>query len=195
MALSTVIVQSILLQPKHKTPLLKHEPWMAQLITYIYVCLLSSQSHRHEIHKSHNKAAAQWELREKALKRHLRHPGSPAPLDRASLSIIREVWDKFPNLWLTTMTPTFLKKSVYPGEFNMWTPRCRCSLTSCCYRMCWLALTEPWLLLKTYLEMLLVDRQVESFSFALSLLQIVITKHGCSIKHMWWRIQQETFLQ
>ncbi|MEQ2196429.1 hypothetical protein XENOCAPTIV_027033 [Xenoophorus captivus] len=48
-------------------------------------------SHRHEIHKSHNKATAQWELREKALKRRLRHPGSPAPLDQASLSIIREV--------------------------------------------------------------------------------------------------------
>ncbi|CAJ1082162.1 spindle and centriole-associated protein 1 [Xyrichtys novacula] len=49
-------------------------------------------SHRHEIHKSHNKAAAQWELREKALKRRLRLPGSPAPLDHASLSIIREVF-------------------------------------------------------------------------------------------------------
>ncbi|KAM4534425.1 spindle and centriole-associated protein 1 isoform 2-T2 [Odontesthes bonariensis] len=49
-------------------------------------------SHRHEIHKSHNKAAAQWELREKALKRRLRHVGSPAPMDQASLSIIREVF-------------------------------------------------------------------------------------------------------
>ncbi|XP_022599930.1 spindle and centriole-associated protein 1 isoform X5 [Seriola dumerili] len=49
-------------------------------------------SHRHEIHKSHNKVAAQWELREKALKRRLRHGGSPAPLDQASLSIIREVF-------------------------------------------------------------------------------------------------------
>lgn len=49
-------------------------------------------SHRHEIHKSHNKAAAQWELREKALKRRLKHSGSPAPLDQASLSIIREVF-------------------------------------------------------------------------------------------------------
>ncbi|XP_029002166.1 spindle and centriole-associated protein 1 [Betta splendens] len=48
--------------------------------------------HRHEIHKSHNKAAAQWELREKALKRRFRHGGSPAPLDQASLSIIREVF-------------------------------------------------------------------------------------------------------
>ncbi|XP_030612713.1 spindle and centriole-associated protein 1 isoform X2 [Archocentrus centrarchus] len=49
-------------------------------------------SHRHEIHKSHNKAAAQWELKERALKRRLRHSGSPAPLDQASLSIIREVF-------------------------------------------------------------------------------------------------------
>ncbi|XP_044031645.1 spindle and centriole-associated protein 1 [Siniperca chuatsi] len=49
-------------------------------------------SHRHEIHKSHNKAAAQWELREKTLKRRFRHTGSPAPLDHASLSIIREVF-------------------------------------------------------------------------------------------------------
>ncbi|XP_042255247.1 spindle and centriole-associated protein 1 [Thunnus maccoyii] len=49
-------------------------------------------SHRHEIHKSHNKAAAQWELRERALKSRLRHAGSPAPLDQASLSIIREVF-------------------------------------------------------------------------------------------------------
>ncbi|KAG7225027.1 hypothetical protein INR49_014482 [Caranx melampygus] len=49
-------------------------------------------NHRHEIHKSHNKVAAQWELREKALKRRLRHEGSPAPLDHASLSIIREVF-------------------------------------------------------------------------------------------------------
>ncbi|XP_005471934.1 spindle and centriole-associated protein 1 [Oreochromis niloticus] len=49
-------------------------------------------SHRHEIHKSHNKAAAQWELKEKAMKRRLRHTGSPAPLDQASLSIIREVF-------------------------------------------------------------------------------------------------------
>ncbi|XP_029955611.1 spindle and centriole-associated protein 1 [Salarias fasciatus] len=49
-------------------------------------------SHRHEIHKSHNQAAAQWELKEKALKRHLRHGGSPVHLDKASLSIIREVF-------------------------------------------------------------------------------------------------------
>ncbi|KAI3355268.1 hypothetical protein L3Q82_018122 [Scortum barcoo] len=49
-------------------------------------------SHRHEIHKSHNKAAAQWELRERALRRRFRHPGSPASLDQASLSIIREVF-------------------------------------------------------------------------------------------------------
>ncbi|CAN9506306.1 unnamed protein product [Ophioblennius macclurei] len=49
-------------------------------------------SHRHEIHKSHNQAAAQWELKEKALKRRFRHAGSPVHLDQASLSIIREVF-------------------------------------------------------------------------------------------------------
>ncbi|KAK1884849.1 Spindle and centriole-associated protein 1 [Dissostichus eleginoides] len=49
-------------------------------------------SHRHEIHKSHNKVAAQWDLREKALQRRLRHVGSPAPLNNASLNIIREVF-------------------------------------------------------------------------------------------------------
>ncbi|KAM8823740.1 spindle and centriole-associated protein 1 isoform 2-T2 [Spinachia spinachia] len=49
-------------------------------------------NHRHEIHKSHNKAAAQWELREKDLQRRFKHAGSPAPLDNASLSIIREVF-------------------------------------------------------------------------------------------------------
>lgn len=47
-------------------------------------------SYRHEMMKSHNKVAAQWEMREKALKRRLRH-GSPSPLDDTSLSIIREV--------------------------------------------------------------------------------------------------------
>ncbi|XP_068160161.1 spindle and centriole-associated protein 1 [Antennarius striatus] len=49
-------------------------------------------NHRHEIHKSHNKAAAQWELREKALQRRFGDHASPAPLDQASLSIIREVF-------------------------------------------------------------------------------------------------------
>nr|XP_046226613.1 spindle and centriole-associated protein 1 [Scatophagus argus] len=58
----------------------------------VYKLTPAELSHRHEIHKSHNKAAAQWELREKALKRRLRHAGSPAPLDHASLSIIREVF-------------------------------------------------------------------------------------------------------
>lgn len=49
------------------------------------------QCHRHEIHKSHNKAAAHWELREKALKRRLRHAGSSPGLDHTSLTIIRDV--------------------------------------------------------------------------------------------------------
>ncbi|KAM9332953.1 spindle and centriole-associated protein 1 [Pholidichthys leucotaenia] len=58
----------------------------------VYKLSPAELSHRHEIHKSHNKAAAQWELKEKALKRRFRHTGSPAHLDQASLSIIREVF-------------------------------------------------------------------------------------------------------
>ncbi|XP_008394534.1 spindle and centriole-associated protein 1 isoform X2 [Poecilia reticulata] len=54
--------------------------------------------HRHEIHKSHNKAAAHWELREKALKSRLRHAcGSPG-LDHTSLNIIRDVFSEQPLL-------------------------------------------------------------------------------------------------
>ncbi|XP_036414615.1 spindle and centriole-associated protein 1 isoform X2 [Colossoma macropomum] len=50
-------------------------------------------SRRHEMHKSHNKALAQWELREKGLKRMQKkaHPASPPGLDQARLRIIREV--------------------------------------------------------------------------------------------------------
>ncbi|KAM9858300.1 spindle and centriole-associated protein 1 isoform 2-T2 [Aulostomus maculatus] len=48
-------------------------------------------NYRHEIHKSHNKAAAQWELREQALRSRLGHK-SPARLDQASLTIFREVF-------------------------------------------------------------------------------------------------------
>ncbi|KAM9552440.1 spindle and centriole-associated protein 1 isoform 2-T2 [Salvelinus alpinus] len=55
-------------------------------------------SRRHEMHRSQNRMVAQWELRERGL-RHRRKkglPGSPAPLDRASLNIIREVFsDQF----------------------------------------------------------------------------------------------------
>ncbi|XP_054621831.1 spindle and centriole-associated protein 1 isoform X2 [Dunckerocampus dactyliophorus] len=51
-------------------------------------------NHRHEIHKSRNKVAAQWELREKAIKGHpIRQAGSsPGPLDESSLTILREVF-------------------------------------------------------------------------------------------------------
>uniref|UniRef100_A0A3B5LXS8 Spindle and centriole-associated protein 1 n=1 Tax=Xiphophorus couchianus TaxID=32473 RepID=A0A3B5LXS8_9TELE len=56
------------------------------------------QCHRHEIHKSHNKAAAHWELREKALKRRLRHAGSSPGLDHTSLTIIRDVFSEQPLL-------------------------------------------------------------------------------------------------
>ncbi|CAL8312257.1 unnamed protein product [Merluccius merluccius] len=49
-------------------------------------------SHRHEIHKSHNTAVAQWELKEKTLRRRFKQLGSPAPMDQTSMSIIREVF-------------------------------------------------------------------------------------------------------
>nr|XP_033798312.1 spindle and centriole-associated protein 1 isoform X2 [Geotrypetes seraphini] len=49
--------------------------------------------HRHEIHKSKNQVLAQWELREKALKkkwRQQRH-GTPDPLEKRRLAIVKEV--------------------------------------------------------------------------------------------------------
>ncbi|KAL7835459.1 hypothetical protein SRHO_G00278060 [Serrasalmus rhombeus] len=50
-------------------------------------------SRRHEMHKSHNKVLAQWELRERGLKRMQKktQPASPPGLDQARLRIIREV--------------------------------------------------------------------------------------------------------
>ncbi|KAG7487290.1 hypothetical protein MATL_G00021610 [Megalops atlanticus] len=49
---------------------------------------------RHEMHRSQNKVAAQWEMRERALRRRIKSnpPSSPARLDPAQLSIIREVF-------------------------------------------------------------------------------------------------------
>ncbi|XP_034416507.1 spindle and centriole-associated protein 1 isoform X2 [Cyclopterus lumpus] len=78
-------------RPKKAAPLKKD--WVST-VNDLSVHKLSPAelSHRHEIHKSHNKAAAQWELREKVLQRRFRHTGSPAPLDHASLNIIREVF-------------------------------------------------------------------------------------------------------
>lgn len=93
-------------------------------------CSLLVQSHRHEIHKSQNKVAAQWELREKALKRRLRHEGSPAPLDQTSLSIIREVSDDeqflcWPEaVWIKGNTILWLKKKkkelLTANSFSEW---------------------------------------------------------------------------
>ncbi|XP_022538493.2 spindle and centriole-associated protein 1 isoform X1 [Astyanax mexicanus] len=50
-------------------------------------------SRRHEMHRSHNKTLAQWELKEKSLKRIQKkcQPASPPGLDQARLRIIREV--------------------------------------------------------------------------------------------------------
>ncbi|XP_013857690.1 spindle and centriole-associated protein 1 [Austrofundulus limnaeus] len=79
------------LRPKKATA--PRQDWVSTVNDLSVHKLTSAElSHRHEIHKSHNKAAAQWELKERSLKRRLRHAGSPAPLDRVSLSIIREVF-------------------------------------------------------------------------------------------------------
>ncbi|KAM6977660.1 spindle and centriole-associated protein 1 [Aplochiton taeniatus] len=81
-------------RPKKKTGVTKRE-WVST-VNDLSVHKLSpeEQSRRHEIHRSNNRALAQWELKEKALRRRLKHshPSSPAPLNRASLSIIREVF-------------------------------------------------------------------------------------------------------
>lgn len=130
-------------------------PWSQDCLIVLLV-----QSHRHELHKSHNKAAAQWELKEKALKRRLRHAGSPAPLDQASLSIIREVstvlWEYIYLLCSWFFSFSIARVSVsYSVELNSVVWRCcRFSLISCCCRMCWPVLTKPWLWSKTCLEML-----------------------------------------
>lgn len=135
-------------------------PWSQDCLIVLLV-----QSHRHELHKSHNKAAAQWELKEKALKRRLRHAGSPAPLDQASLSIIREVstvlWEyiyicSVPDFSVSALhVYLYLFSGSYSVELNSVVWRCcRFSLISCCCRMCWPVLTKPWLWSKTCLEML-----------------------------------------
>ncbi|XP_031440335.1 spindle and centriole-associated protein 1 isoform X2 [Clupea harengus] len=51
-------------------------------------------SQRHESHKSHNRVVAQWELREKALRRRRRREQPPTPprLDKYRLNLIREVF-------------------------------------------------------------------------------------------------------
>ncbi|KAL2085149.1 hypothetical protein ACEWY4_018469 [Coilia grayii] len=51
-------------------------------------------SRRHEMHKSQNRVVAQWELREKALRRRRRkdQPPTPPGLDKYRLNLIREVF-------------------------------------------------------------------------------------------------------
>lgn len=51
-------------------------------------------SRRHEMHKSHNRVVAQWELRERALRRRRRkdQPPTPPGLDKYRLNLIREVF-------------------------------------------------------------------------------------------------------
>lgn len=70
------------------------------------------QNYRREIRKSHNKAAAQWELREKALKARLRQAGC-GPLDNASHTIMREVWHHFQTVNLIQFMFFFFKIKVY----------------------------------------------------------------------------------
>ncbi|XP_067108069.1 spindle and centriole-associated protein 1 isoform X1 [Osmerus mordax] len=48
-------------------------------------------SRRHEMHRSQNRAVAKWELKERALRRRRKHTH---PLDRGSISIIREVFSE-----------------------------------------------------------------------------------------------------
>ncbi|KAB5533236.1 hypothetical protein PHYPO_G00129490 [Pangasianodon hypophthalmus] len=49
-------------------------------------------SRRHDQHRSHNRAAAQWELREKALKKRKPRQASPPGLDQSRLRLFREVF-------------------------------------------------------------------------------------------------------
>ncbi|XP_061661908.1 spindle and centriole-associated protein 1 isoform X2 [Syngnathoides biaculeatus] len=78
---------------RHKKSTANHQKEWVSTISDLSVHKLTPAelSHRHEIRKSHNKAAAQWELREKALKARLRQVGS-SPLDKAGQAIIREVF-------------------------------------------------------------------------------------------------------
>nr|XP_057916236.1 spindle and centriole-associated protein 1 isoform X2 [Doryrhamphus excisus] len=81
-------------RPKKTAPPPKRE-WVSTVNDLsVHKLTPAELNHRHEIRKSHNKAAAQWELREKALKGRLfRQAGSsPASLDQSSLTILREVF-------------------------------------------------------------------------------------------------------
>ncbi|XP_047006065.1 spindle and centriole-associated protein 1 isoform X1 [Ictalurus punctatus] len=49
-------------------------------------------SRRHDIHRSRNRAAAQWELSEKSLKKRKSRPTSPPGLDQTRLRLFREVF-------------------------------------------------------------------------------------------------------
>ncbi|XP_063062532.1 spindle and centriole-associated protein 1 [Engraulis encrasicolus] len=51
-------------------------------------------SRRHEVHKSHNRVVAQWELKERALRRRRgnEQPTTPPALDKYRLNLIREVF-------------------------------------------------------------------------------------------------------
>ncbi|KAM9774525.1 spindle and centriole-associated protein 1 isoform X2 [Syngnathus typhle] len=79
------------LRPKKTAPPPKRE-WVSTISDLsVHKLTPAELDHRREIRKSHNKAAAQWEVREKALKARLRQAGC-SPLDKASQTIIREVF-------------------------------------------------------------------------------------------------------
>ncbi|XP_077365158.1 spindle and centriole-associated protein 1 isoform X2 [Festucalex cinctus] len=78
------------LRPKMAAPPPKRE-WSTVSDLSVYKLTPAELNHRHEIHKSHNKAAAQWELREKAMKGRLLQAGC-SPMDKASQTIMREVF-------------------------------------------------------------------------------------------------------
>ncbi|XP_051909736.1 spindle and centriole-associated protein 1 [Hippocampus zosterae] len=79
------------LRPKKTAPLPKRE-WVSTVSDLsVHKLTPAELNYRREIRKSHNKAAAQWELREKALKARLRQAGC-GPLDKASHTIMREVF-------------------------------------------------------------------------------------------------------
>ncbi|KAI4887996.1 hypothetical protein NFI96_034664 [Prochilodus magdalenae] len=73
-----------------KAPVPKKE-WVSTVTDLsVHKATQDELSRRHEVHKSRNKALAQWELREKRMQKKSQ-PASPSGLDKARLRIIREV--------------------------------------------------------------------------------------------------------
>nr|XP_061809926.1 spindle and centriole-associated protein 1-like [Nerophis lumbriciformis] len=81
------------LRPKKTAPLHKKEWVSTNSDLAKYKLTPAELNYRRESRKSHNKAVAQWELREKALRERFRHAGG-SPLDKDSQRIIREVFSE-----------------------------------------------------------------------------------------------------